>query len=286
MKNLIVFTDLDGTLLDKRYSFTAARSALTLIREQFIPLIVVSSKTRFEIQFYRESLNNQHPFISENGGGVFIPIGYFGPNVIIPMHHRKLDSNYDVITLGAKYADLRKVFNALQNEGFSIKGFGDMTAEEVARAMGLSIAEAEMAKQRDFDEPFFYTNGEEKIESLFDSIREKGFNVTKGRIYHLLGQSNKGKAVSMLIELYRKKLGNTTTVALGDSPNDKPMLEKADIPIIVQKPDGSYDPVLMSIPKITRAKGIGPEGWNRILIDLMTKLMLEGNKKDIDKVGK
>jgi len=78
MKKIIIFTDLDGTLLDNSsYSFEAALPALQLIKEKNIPLIICSSKTRKEIEHYRKKLYNLHPFISENGGGIFIPKGYF-----------------------------------------------------------------------------------------------------------------------------------------------------------------------------------------------------------------
>jgi len=72
MAKIIVFTDLDGTLLHpKTYSFDAAMPALKLIKEKDIPLILCSSKTRAEIEVYRKKLDNQHPFVSENGGGIF-----------------------------------------------------------------------------------------------------------------------------------------------------------------------------------------------------------------------
>ncbi len=78
MKKLIIFTDLDGTLLDySTYSFEAAIPALQLLKEKNIPLIICSSKTGKEIEHYRKKLGNTHPFISENGGGIFIPKGYF-----------------------------------------------------------------------------------------------------------------------------------------------------------------------------------------------------------------
>ena len=73
---IIIFTDLDGTLLDKKYSYESALPALALIESHKIPLVLCSSKTRSEIEFYRTKLNNDHPFICENGGGIFIPIGY------------------------------------------------------------------------------------------------------------------------------------------------------------------------------------------------------------------
>ncbi len=270
--NAIIFTDLDGTLLNDEYSFDSALPAITLIEKYKIPLVICSSKTRSEIEFYRAKLNNDHPFICENGGGVFIPIGYFGPNVIIPAHHRALNSQYDMITLGANYSKLREILIELQKEGFLIKGFGDISTEEISRRMGLSTEEAKMAQQRDFDEPFFYEDKEQKIVDLLNSIKQKGLNATKGRIYHLLGQSDKGKAVSILTDLYKQKYGSVTTMGVGDSPNDIPMLEKVDIPIIVQKPDGTYDDSI-TIPNLIRAQGIGPSGWNDAMISLIPKLM-------------
>ena len=46
---LVIFTDLDGCLLDREtYSFEPAQAALRLIREKKIPLVLVSSKTRVE----------------------------------------------------------------------------------------------------------------------------------------------------------------------------------------------------------------------------------------------
>ena len=75
---LVIFSDLDGCLLDRQtYSFEPAQAALRLIKGKIIPLILVSSKTRVEIEEYRRRLKNDHPFVSENGGAVFIPKGYF-----------------------------------------------------------------------------------------------------------------------------------------------------------------------------------------------------------------
>ena len=65
---LIIFTDLDGTLLDSGYSFRKAMPALRLIKEKDIPLVLCSSKTKTEIDYYRKKLENDHPFVSENGG--------------------------------------------------------------------------------------------------------------------------------------------------------------------------------------------------------------------------
>src|SRR4030067_130990 len=95
----IIFTDLDGTLLHPRtYSYDEAKPALELIRKRHIPLVLCSSKTWAEIEAYRKRLDNRHPFIVENGGGIFIPEGYFPFPV-----DGEARNGYRVIHLGTPY---------------------------------------------------------------------------------------------------------------------------------------------------------------------------------------
>ncbi|MGB9606864.1 MAG: hypothetical protein ACPL88_13400, partial [Bryobacteraceae bacterium] len=54
---LAVFSDLDGTLLDTaRYDFTPALPALAALRRHGFPLVLVSSKTRAEMEYWRRRL--------------------------------------------------------------------------------------------------------------------------------------------------------------------------------------------------------------------------------------
>ncbi len=264
-ERIIIYTDLDGTLLRyDDYSFEEALPALEVIRERGIPLVLCSSKTRSEIELYRERLGNRDPFVSENGGGIFIPEGYFSrsPDVGIPT-----DRGYRVITIGKKYGELRKGLARLREMGFRVRGFGDMSVEEIASLTGLSPEEARLSKERDFDEPFIAEDGTDE-EGLLEAIASLGLNFTVGKYYHLVGDNDKGKAVRILTDLYRKEFGSVRTIALGDSPNDIPMLESVDIPVVVQKPGGVYDSRVV-VPGIIRAGGVGPAGWRRAVMELI-----------------
>lgn len=271
MHGIVIFTDLDGTLLDAvDYTFTAALPALELVRSMGVPLVLCSSKTRTEIEHYRRLLGNMHPFISENGGGIFVPRSYFSAAGGISGLPVTAAEGYDVIRLGAPYADLRATLSELRTEGYNVRGFGDMTAEEISTLSGLNIEEARMSKQRDFDEPFIHDGSLEETRRLLDAILQRGYRYTKGRFFHILGASDKGKAVRCLIEMYRADFGDMRTAALGDSLNDVPMLEEVDHPFLVQKPDGSYDPSIAS-RRFTQVAGAGPAGWNLAV----TRLLLE-----------
>lgn len=272
MKNIIIFTDLDGTLLDcSNYSFKAALPALKKIKEMNIPLVVCSSKTKKEIEFYRQKLNNNHPFISENGGGIFIPKDYFRFDIADPGYKIVEIDNYLIIRLGAEYNELRNAIGKFRKAGFKIMGFGDMTVEEISKLTGLDDQEAIMAKERDFDEPFVFEGNEEEMASLFESIRAKGLRHTRGEFFHLLGNTDKGRAVRILIELYRRVFNDPLTVAVGDNLNDVPMLEAVDYPIILQRLKGNYDSQI-SISNLIKAEGIGPIGWNNAILKILSGL--------------
>jgi mannosyl-3-phosphoglycerate phosphatase len=268
-RSLVVFADLDGTLLDHAtYRFDAALPALRLLDEKNIPLILCSSKTSVEIERLRNHLHLRHPFIPENGGAIFISRGYFNLDFV----HQKETPDYAIIELGASYSKLRTFLGRLQ-EHFpdAVQGFGDLEAEEVARLCGLSVEEARLAKQREYDEPFLLRDAALEPEILRQA-KAFGIRVTKGgRFYHLIGGNDKGRAVTILTDLYRRERGEVITIGIGDSLNDLAMLAAVDYPVLVQKPDRSYDPSV-SLPNLIRASSPGPQGFCESISRLVNTL--------------
>ncbi len=270
---LLIFTDLDGTLLNSNYSFKQAMPALKLIHEKRIPLIICSSKTRPEIEKCRGKLKNEHPFISENGGGIFIPKSQQLKIQKLEMNVKE-EEKYYLISLGADYAELRTALNGLASEGLDVKGFGDMSIREVAELTGLKMVDAKMAKQRDFDEPFIFRGDVSSVRKLKRRIKARGYNLTRGEFYHIMGESDKGRAVDLLVKMYKKQYDNIITAALGDSTNDIEMLLNTDHPVVVKKRDGKYDAgIIRNVKGCIKADGIGPEGWNRAVIELIDLLL-------------
>jgi mannosyl-3-phosphoglycerate phosphatase len=267
----VVFTDLDGTLLDSAtYSFAAAREALAWLRAREVPLVIVSSKTRAEIEPIRLQLHNDHPFIVENGGAVVIPMQYFS----FPLNDAVHRGNYHVAELGTPYPLLRAALKEIQQTvGRELRGYGDMSVEEIAARTGLSPEDVQLSRQRDYDEPFVMEGPACPEERLIEAINERGLRYTKGdRFYHLMGTHDKGRAVRYLIRCYRLQAGHghhaLKTVGIGNSLNDLPLLEAVDHPILVQQADGSYEPGI-TLPQLTRAPGPGPIGWNRAVLSLL-----------------
>lgn len=265
----VVFTDLDGTLLDHTtYRFDAALPALCLLEKKNIPLILCSSKTSAEIKRLREQLRLRHPFISENGGAIFIPHDYFNQDFV----HDKETADFAVIEIGTPYSRLRVFLQRLKDRfPDAIQGFGDLEVEEVARLCGLSLEEARLAKQREYDEPFLLHDA--TLEPVIvGQAKADSIHVTKGgRFYHFTGGNDKGRAVTILTGLFRQERRETITIGIGDSLNDLAMLEAVDYPVLVQKPDGSYDPSV-SLPNLIFASGPGPQGFCESISRLVNAL--------------
>jgi mannosyl-3-phosphoglycerate phosphatase len=253
----LIFTDLDGTLLDhESYSWKPAEPALKLAGKMKVPVIICSSKTRAEIEVYRKKLRNGHPFIAENGEGIFIPSGYFKSK---PPGSRKRGS-YDVITLGKPYGELRKVIMEMRKKGFGVRGFGDMSVQELSDLTGLTREQAALARKREFDEPFVLEDpGQEP--GLRDFIGKRSLQVTRGgRFFHLLGSNNKGLAVELLSGIYSHEAGvPVVTAGLGDSPNDFTLLRAVHVPFLLMKKGGGFASSSKAFRRINRP---GPEGWN------------------------
>lgn len=265
MPNTIIISDLDGTLLDAAaYSFDAALPALNLLRVRDIPLILCSSKTRAEMEAIRRQLRNDHPFVTENGGGIFIPKEYFS----FPVEAAE-SGGYRLITLGTPYAEIRRHFVRLREElGIRVRGFADMTVDEVAELTGLSRDAALLARQRDFDEPFVFDGAPD--ERFLRAIEASGLSWTEGRIFHIMGRHDKGRAVNLLKSLYEKKLGKIESIGLGDSLNDLQMLRAVDRPVLVMHEDGSHD-ARIAVANLLKTRLPGPAGWNEAVLQLLAR---------------
>lgn len=267
----LVFTDLDGTLLDHHtYSWSAAKEALAEIDRRRVPLVLVTSKTRAELELLRRRMGHAHPFITENGGGIFIPHGYF--NLHIEGAHRI--GHYHCLSLSRPYAEMVAALEEIADAaGVGVVGFHQMSAREIAQNTGLALREAKLARQRDFDEPFFFVGGEKQVEAKFKrEAHHRGMEVVRGgRFWHLVAGSDKGRAAGLLAKLYGKAWhGRLRTVALGDSPNDLSLLAAVDQAVLLPRPDGGFaEEVLTRLPHVGLGSAPGPRGWNGAVLRIL-----------------
>jgi len=264
---LVIFTDLDATLLDEdTYSHKKAAPALAACRKAGVPVVLVSSKTFAEMEPLHAGLSFDSPLVAENGGGIFFPAKL--PHA--PENCVRHNPSWLRLDLGTGHQRLVKALCEIQEESnIILEGFSCMDEQRISFLTGLSLSQARLAKLRLFDEPFLAPgispNG---LARLKRAAAAKGLMVTGGgRFLHLHGGSDKGRAVAVLKEWYRKQNPKALFAAAGDSENDIPMLKQADFPIFAGRMDK-----LPKYPANLAASEIpGPEGWNREVLSLLEK---------------
>lgn len=264
----MVFTDLDGTLLDHHtYSWQMARPGLKIIQQKQIPLIFTTSKTLAEAGKLQGEMGIHHPIIFENGSGIAAPEAYFRE---FPTDRQW--GEFRVWLLGPDYPAILNTLKELrQKYGYRFRGFSDCSDEEVAQLTGLSVEMAQLARQRCSSEPILWEDKDKKWILFAEQLSRRGLRLVRGgRFWHVLGnQTGKGRAARLLKSVYQQNWPhlNWRTIGIGDSPNDLELLQVVDVPVLVQRPDGQYIPVPQAIAVI-KPPGIGPEGWKWAIIHL------------------
>ncbi len=271
-RNWLVATDLDATLLDHQtYSYEAALPALEQLKRQGSPVIFNSSKTLEEQIVLREALDIQAPFIIENGSAVVIPPGQ--------LDHPATAAQALVQVFGPTYAELTTQLNHLrQQHGFRFRGFADLSAENIAEITGLSVPAATAAKQRSGSEPLCWDDSESADQRFVVALAELGLQTTQGgRFRHVMAMTDKGKALKWLLGRYQAIFPDVAwrVVALGDSPNDLPMLRVADIGVLIPNPHRARFEI-PEIPNLVMPAQSGPAGWSESILALLQK----SSKKD------
>ena len=265
---LVIFTDLDGTLLDHAtYAWRDAGEALSRCRDLRVPVVLVSSKTRAEMEALRVDLDLSWPFVSENGGGVFFPEAC---PMAPPPEARPIEGGH-MMPLGIPYERIVRALRVLREEtGWGLRGFSDMGLEEICLRTGLQPDKARLASRREYDEPFVWEGGEPiDVPALVREAEKQGVRVTRGgRFFHLFGSCDKGEAVLRLADWFRKEHPVLWTAGLGDSLNDVPMLRHVDRPVLVQSAQSFADGI-EEIPRLHITEERGPAGWNRAVLNLL-----------------
>lgn len=262
---VLVFTDLDGTLLDHQtYDFEPALPALRRLAARGGPLIFCTSKTRGETEYWRSLTANRWPFVVENGGAIYVPSGSF-PFAVSGAARR---GDYEVLEFGAPYSRLIEALDQAEHRsGCRVRAFHGLDASQIAALTGLPPPQARLAAQREYDEPFEILDPK-RADLLLREIENQGLRWTRGgRFYHITGNNDKAAAVRTLTELYRRLEPALVTIALGDGLNDAAMLAVADHAVVMPSVQSSR--LLEMVPGARLAPEPGPAGWAQAVLEMV-----------------
>jgi mannosyl-3-phosphoglycerate phosphatase family protein len=273
----LIFTALEGALVDPRTdSFAAAEEALSELERRKIAYVLLTSRTREEIDPIRRKMGHNHPFVTENGGGIFFPDGYF--SLRIPGVVRT--ARYLSIAQGRPYAEVCEALDDIAEEcGVGVTGFHHMSLREIADNTGLRPRTAELARAREFDEPFYFTSADDKAIARFvDAAHERGFDTRQGpTFWHFSAKCDTERAVRTLSQLFREATHiKLRLIGIGSGKEDLPWLRAVDQAILLPDSNQAAQNSLPTWENQGRTKNIvvgdapGPVGWNTAILGLLS----------------
>lgn len=264
-------------------SFAGAEDGLWELERRKIPYVLLTTRTREEIEPVRRKMGHSHPFVTENGGGIFFPDGYF--TLRIPGATRT--ARYLSIAQGRPYAEVCEALDEIAEEcAVGIAGFHHMSLREIAENTGLRPREAELARAREFDEPFYFTSASEnEIARFVETARGRGFDTRQGSpLWHFSSKCDAARAVRTLAQLFRDATHiKLRLVGIGGSRQDLPWLRALDQAILLpdsgepDRPSGEApgNPGQAQSGRSAGGRAVvagsapGPIGWNRTVLHII-----------------
>lgn len=255
MSRLVVFTDLDGTLLDHdSYSWREAKPAIDRLKLLAYPCIFNSSKTFAEMLDLARDTGICAPLICENGGGIMVPDGWTPAAASCDYRPQAYRSE----VLGADRGLILERLEPMRQR-YRFRSYSQMDDAEIAQRTGLTLADAQKSAQREFTEPCVWEDSNEAFEHFKAELEACDLMVQRGgRFAHIMGKSDKGRALKWVMKRWFAE-GNWQSVAAGDGENDLPMLDAADLAIVVRS--RHHSPPLPSNTNRRLTDEFGPAGW-------------------------
>ena len=267
----VIFTDIDGTLLDSYFpDLNKAKKLVEKTLKNGIHLILCSSKTELEQDLIRSNIQLKEPFIVENGGATIIPLGYFKKSKF--NHSKKFQNKYIIETGGSSFK-IRTLLKKIRTKHkINFKGTSDLSIPELSKITKLSEDYAKRMIKRKYSETIVQIDSKD-MPNFVINVEELGLKVIPGGQYFDITLGNdKGTATKILMEIFRKEYENNVIFfGIGDSKNDESMLSLMNHSILVQKPDASWQN--LRIDNLQKVKGIGTRGW-----EVALEIILNYNK--------
>lgn len=264
--NCVLFTDLDGTLLDfETYSFSDSQPHLQRLLAAGIPVIFCSSKTLAEQLSLMAAMEIHVPAIIENGGAIYLP----DPGR--PADPAAEDCG-TLIPLGPPAFEIQSLlFKAEQQLGIALASYSEIGPDGIMALTGLSFSDAERAGKRCFSETFTAKIDAQQESALQRFFRQRGLQMQCGGRFHTVtGKGvDKGNAVRrfLLGPESSHRFDSQCSIGIGDGPNDAAMLLAVDQAFLVKNHRQQWAEV--DLPNLQRLESAGPAGWIQLAEQLL-----------------
>jgi mannosyl-3-phosphoglycerate phosphatase len=131
-----------------------------------VPSVWVTSRSRLQVDEPRRRFGHGNPFIAEDGCGVYLPEDYFH---LKPAKTIRL-GRFTCIPTAQILPAAKDALDSLSEEtNVEVVPLRSLSPRELTQNMGLPERDAEVARQRDFDELFFFAGASDPDVARFQN---------------------------------------------------------------------------------------------------------------------
>lgn len=265
----VVYCSVDSFLSPRGkflYGFDQFQAELDQLE---IPCVWLSSHSRLQLDEPRRRAGHTEPFIAEDGCAVYLPEDYFH---LKPTKTLRL-GRFTSIPIAKPQPAAKDALESLSEETeVPVVPLRSLSPRELAQNIGLPNSEAELARQRDFDELFFFAGSSENDVARFKSLAvEKKLSLREhGVLCSLAVNRDVRKCIRELGTLYDRSLrAHANRIAIAPSADSATIFPACDRGIRIsansKESDSSESSGISEIP-IT-----SPELWDHILTSITSR---------------
>lgn len=201
----VVFCAIDNLIGVTHKALTGFPAFLEGLGKAGIPVVPVSTRSRLQLDGTIRKFGLAHPFIAEGGSGVYLPEDYFH---LKPPRSLRL-GRFTCIPVATPHPAAAKLLEDLQKEtGVEAVALRELSLRELSQNAGVPQREAELLRQRDFDELFFFAGADESdIEGFRKAAAQRNAQVRpRSSLWSLAVGASVGACARDVAQLYQRAM--------------------------------------------------------------------------------
>jgi mannosyl-3-phosphoglycerate phosphatase len=270
--NKLVYIAIDNLISSPGKPLTGFPDFLEGLEEANLPCVWVSSRNRHELDSAIRKLGHAAPFIAEGGSGVYLPEDYFH---LKPARTIRF-ARFTVIPVATPQPAAAEALDQLAKDtGIEAVALRALSPRELSQNVGLPQREAELLRQRDFDELFFFAGASDADIRKFqaEAVRRNLAVRPRGNLWSLVVGASLATCIRQLTALYERAIrAHPFTIALatsGEAPELFPCCNRAIL--LADRSSASLHEDLLARCSLLSVPLFAPDTWENALESILAK---------------
>jgi mannosyl-3-phosphoglycerate phosphatase len=270
--NKLVYIAIDNLISTSGKPLTGFPEFLEGLEDANLPSVWISSRNRHELDSAIRKLGHAAPFIAETGSGVYLPEDYFH---LKPARTIRF-ARFTVIPVATPQPAAAEALDQLaEDTGVEAVPLRTLSPRELSQNVGLPQREAELLRQRDFDELFFFAGASDaEIRKFQTEAARRNLGLRpRGNLWSLVAGASLATCIRQLTALYERAIrAHPFTIAIAtseDAPELFPCCNRALLLADRSSPSSAADSPartsLLSLPLFA------PDTWETALESILAK---------------